>query len=506
MAEIYLCSARGPEGFAKEVVIKRVRPFLASDPEFVKMFVAEARIASLLNHANVVQMFDFDKHLDTYYLAMEYVHGKSLQDVRQRARELMIPVPPLLAAHIGAEVAKGLAYAHRLKADGRLIELVHRDVTPQNVLLSYDGAVKLTDFGIAKAGTKLTSPGMIKGKFAYMSPEQARGEDVDRRTDIFALGIVLWELLTGAPLFDGTSDVAVLRAVQMAEIKPPTQINTLVPADLEAAILKALDRDPAKRFASAQEFERALAQCVLRNSQSVEETDVSKFLLTLFGEPTAEPHVAATPESVVEPTMLKPGLQGGASANAGASEPEAFSPEKTLIKPSGSASKKVPRPEPIETSAPPPRSKLPLIIGGAVALVLVVGLAVFALTRSAPVPDKVATPTPVSPLPEPVKPPPPVQPPVEATPTVPPVAEPTPPPPPPKEEKPSFGSLVVTARPWANVTVNGSTREVSGTATYRLPPGKHSLRISHPRGQTRDLQVQIEAGKTVFQKFQLSAD
>lgn len=174
MAEIFLCSALGPEGFEKEVVIKRVRPYLASDPEFVEMFKAEARVASRLNHANVVQIFDFDKHEDTFYLAMELVRGGSLWEVRRRCKEQMTPVPPVLVAHIGVEAARGLHYAHRARgADGEPLNLVHRDVTPQNILVSFDGAVKLTDFGIAKAGGKSrTEPGVLKGKFAYMSPSR----------------------------------------------------------------------------------------------------------------------------------------------------------------------------------------------------------------------------------------------------------------------------------------------------------------------------------------------
>ncbi|AKQ67187.1 Serine/threonine kinase PKN11 [Myxococcus hansupus] len=282
MAEIYLCTARGAEGFEKEVVIKRVRAFLASDPEFVGMFIAEARLASRLNHANVVQIFDFDKHQDTYYLAMEYVRGCSLWELRKRGKELMEPVPPMLVAHMGAEIARGLHYAHRVRVNGQPLDLVHRDVTPHNVLLSFDGAVKLTDFGIAKAGNKLTQPGVLKGKFAYMSPEQARGEAVDARTDIFALGVVLWEMLTGGRLFDGDSEVAVLRAVQQSAIPPPARLNPDVPADLDAAVVRALDRDPALRFQTAAEFERALAQCVLTHATSVDDTDLSAFMRRLF--------------------------------------------------------------------------------------------------------------------------------------------------------------------------------------------------------------------------------
>ncbi|MBE4751917.1 protein kinase [Corallococcus sp. ZKHCc1 1396] len=309
MAEIFLCTARGPEGFEKEVVIKRVRSFLASDPDFVQMFIAEARLASRLNHANVVQIFDFDKHEDTYYLAMEYVRGCSLWELRKRSKEAMTPITPTLVAHIGVEVARGLHYAHRLRVNGELLHLVHRDVTPHNVLVSYDGAVKLTDFGIAKAGNTLTNPGVLKGKFAYMSPEQARGESVDARTDVFALGVVLWELLTGGRLFQGDSEIAVLRAVQESTIVPPARLNPDVPPELDAAICRALERDLSKRFQTAGELERALAQCVLNQARSVDDTDVGEFLRGLFPVAASNLALPAMPErtALVDGALPPPG-------------------------------------------------------------------------------------------------------------------------------------------------------------------------------------------------------
>ncbi len=323
MAEIYVAASRGPEGFEKEVVIKRVRSYLSTDPEFVQMFIAEARLASRLNHANIVQIFDFDKHEDTFYLAMEYVRGRSLWDVRRRARELMMPMRPTLVAHVGLEVARGLHYAHRLNDRGEPLNLVHRDVTPHNVLMSWEGAIKLTDFGIAKAGNKLTSPGMLKGKFAYMSPEQARGDAVDARTDVFALGIVLWEMLTGGRLFEGDSDVAVLRAVQQSAIAPPGRLNPDVPAELDGIVMKALAREVDARWQNAQELERALARYILGNAQSIEETDLGAYLRRLYadqlspegnefttaGIPNPLPPEPAPPRR--EPTAVMPGSRSG---------------------------------------------------------------------------------------------------------------------------------------------------------------------------------------------------
>ncbi len=282
MAEIYLASAVGAEGFAKDVVIKVVHSFLGNDPQFIEMFIAEAKLASRLNHANVVQIFDFGKHADRHFLVMEYVRGVSLAMLGKRCRELGLAVPATLAAEVCAHVARGLHYAHTLSDRGRSLGVVHRDVTPHNVLLSFDGAVKISDFGIAKATTTNTAPGMLKGKFAYMSPEQSRGEPVDARSDVFSLGIVLWELLTGGRLFSGDSDVSVLRAVQSGAITPPMDLGPGVDREVSDVVMKALSRRLEERFQSAFDFERALATFVIHSAKVVEDTSVSDFLHQVF--------------------------------------------------------------------------------------------------------------------------------------------------------------------------------------------------------------------------------
>ena len=282
MAEIFLASSFGPEGFQKQAVIKRIRPSFAEDSTFIEMFVNEARLVSRLNHANIVQIFDFDRHEDTFYITMEYVRGKSLAQAHQRALKLGIPVPPVLCAQIAAEVAKGLGFAHRLTEGGQPLSLVHRDVSPQNILIAYEGAVKLTDFGIAKAGTRVTTVGGLKGKLAYMSPEQSRGEQVDARTDIFALGISLWELLTGKRLFDGDGDMAVLRAVQERPVQQPEQLNPAVDAGLSAIVMQCLERERTARFQSAQELERSLSSYLNAAVKRPEDTDVGAWMREIF--------------------------------------------------------------------------------------------------------------------------------------------------------------------------------------------------------------------------------
>ncbi len=301
MAEVFLATAQGAEGFEKPVVIKRIRSGLANDASFVEMFIAEARLASRMSHPNLVHIFDFDRHEDSYYLAMEYIRGRSLLQVHKRASELSTSIPPVLVAQLGLDVARGLGYAHKLSDHGQPLNLVHRDVTPHNVLLSYDGAVKLTDFGIAKAGGRATAAGMLKGKFAYMAPEQARGDPVDARTDLFSLGITLWELLTGGRLFDGDTDLAVLRAVQERPVLPPADLNPAVDEELSGVIVKALARAPASRYQTAAELERALLHYVRHHSHEPEETDVGAFVRDLFPVEAgrAETPVSANPGSGV---------------------------------------------------------------------------------------------------------------------------------------------------------------------------------------------------------------
>jgi eukaryotic-like serine/threonine-protein kinase len=398
MAEIYLASAKGPEGFSKEVALKVVRSYLATDPQFVELFIAEARLASRLNHANIVQIFDFGKHDDTYYLAMEYVRGASLWNLRLRCREAGVPFPVTLAAEICAKTAAGLHAAHSLADQGRVIGVVHRDVSPHNVLLSFDGAVKLTDFGIAKATSTHTSPGVLKGKLAYMSPEQSRGDPIDARTDVFALGVVLWELLTGGRLFDGDTDLAVVKAVQQSAIAPPMRLNPDVPKVLSDVVMKALERSASDRFQSAFEFERALTNFVISHAKKMEDTAVGPFVQQMFREafePSAEPTPAQVDALPVPSSPLAQTVAARKSGNVGAM--------KTELPPApraeGAAARRfdpLPVPEP-SVVAPAPlalpvaaapaafSSRVPLVLGGLALLGALAGAAIMARATKTPV-------------------------------------------------------------------------------------------------------------------------
>src|SRR3954447_8521307 len=254
MAEVFKAKTFGVEGFERLVAVKRILPNIAEDEEFIAMFIDEAKIAVQLQHANVAQIFDLGKVEDAFFIALEYVHGKDLRAIFDRMRNRGEPLPVALACYIMMQVCEGLDYAHNKRdAQGRQLFLIHRDISPQNVLIGYEGEVKLIDFGIAKAVGKAskTQAGILKGKFGYMSPEQVRGLPIDRRSDIFAIGIVLYELLTGERLFIGESDFSTLEKVRNVEIQPPSNYNKKIPQELERVVLKALARDPDDRYANA---------------------------------------------------------------------------------------------------------------------------------------------------------------------------------------------------------------------------------------------------------------
>ena len=257
MAEVFKAKVIREEGFERFFAIKRILPSIAEDDEFIKMFIDEAKIAVQLTHSNIVPIMDLGKVGDSYFIAMEYVHGKDLRTSTEKLGKKNDTLPIPACCYIVMKTSEGLDYAHNKKdAAGRDLNLVHRDVSPQNILISFDGEVKLIDFGIAKAANKAakTQAGILKGKFGYMSPEQVRGLPLDRRSDIFSTGILLYEILTGERLFMGESDFSVLEKVKNVEIIPPSTYNKNIPEDLERIILKALAREVQDRYQAAIEL------------------------------------------------------------------------------------------------------------------------------------------------------------------------------------------------------------------------------------------------------------
>lgn len=255
IAEIFRGKAVAAEGFEKPVAIKRILPHLSQDRRFVELLIAEAKVLSFLKHRNIVQIFDVGLSEDgQYFLVMEFVDGKDLGTVQRACKKARRSVPFDLVLHIGAELCEALEHAHGSRGpDGSAMSLVHRDVSPSNVLLSRAGEVKLTDFGIAKrAEHDLTHVGPIRGQFGYISPEQSRNEHLDPRSDVFSVGIVMWELLCGRALFSALDDISALNAIRRGEIPPPTTFDPRMPPEIDAIVMSALARDKHNRPASAE--------------------------------------------------------------------------------------------------------------------------------------------------------------------------------------------------------------------------------------------------------------
>ena len=271
MAEVFKAKSYGVEGFEKVIAIKRILPSMGEDRDFIKMFIDEAKIAGQLSHANICQIFELGRTDGAHFIAMEYIWGKDLLQIQNRFRKIGQQMPINMACYVVSKVCEGLDYAHRKKdALGRPLEIVHRDCSPQNVLISYEGEVKIIDLGIAKAASRSsrTMAGVLKGKFGYMSPEQVRGLPLDRRSDLFALGTILYESLTGERLFLGESDFSTLEKVRNVDIHPPTTLNRNIPPEVEAVVMRALTKDPDDRYQWCSEM-RADLQAYLMSQPEV---------------------------------------------------------------------------------------------------------------------------------------------------------------------------------------------------------------------------------------------
>ncbi|HUM12751.1 MAG TPA: protein kinase [Myxococcaceae bacterium] len=287
MAEVWRGKVFGAGGFERLVAIKRILPNIAEDEEFISMFQDEAKISVQLTHANICQIYELNRIGPSLYIAMEYVPGKDLRSIFERARKKGEPPPVPLVCYVIGKLCEGLDYAHRKKDQhGRDLNVVHRDVSPQNVLISFEGEVKVIDFGIAKAAGKVTKTqaGILKGKFGYMSPEQIRGLPLDRRSDVFAIGVCLYELLTGERLFVGESDFQVLEKVRKAEVLPPSTYNRKIPEALERIVLRALAKDPTDRFQYASELADELQRFLITSDSIFSRKDLMQYMKSTFAE------------------------------------------------------------------------------------------------------------------------------------------------------------------------------------------------------------------------------
>ena len=290
MAEIFKARTKGVGGFEKYLAIKRILPHLSENKDFIDMLINEAKIAVMLSHANIVQIYDLGKIDDSYFIAMEFIEGKDLRALMTRCDQIGMPLFIQHAIFISIEVCKGLEYAHSKQTQDvsgpKDLNIVHRDISPQNVMISYEGEVKITDFGIAKANANIseTEAGVVKGKFEYMSPEQASGLPVDRRSDIFSTGIVLYEMLTGQKPFRGESDLTILERVREAKVEPPSKYNKSIPKKLEKIVLKSLARDTVDRYLSATELKDDLTRFFYSSTFNFTTSNLAAFMKSIFAE------------------------------------------------------------------------------------------------------------------------------------------------------------------------------------------------------------------------------
>jgi serine/threonine-protein kinase len=278
MAEVFRAESEGLQGFRKQVAIKRVLPHLSEKKKFIQMFLDEARLSAQLSHSNCVQVFDIGVGDNAYFIVMEYVDGANLKSVAETIKKQGKEFPVAAAAFIAAEICKGLSYAHEFTdVNHTRLDIVHRDMSPPNVLITKYGEVKIVDFGLAKASSQLekSEPGIIKGKFSYLSPEAAHGQEVDARTDIFAVGIILWELLSGQRLFLGETDFQTVKKVQQAVVPPISSLNKKVPPELERIVNRTLARDPAQRYQTARELGQDLSKFLFHYGQPVSTFDIA---------------------------------------------------------------------------------------------------------------------------------------------------------------------------------------------------------------------------------------
>jgi len=312
MAEIFKAKQVGVRGFEKIVVIKKILQHLSEDPEFVEMFEDEAKLAAQLNQANIVQIYELGEIEETLYITMEYIDGKNLRDLTRASLGRSIHLGVDQCVYIISEALKGLDYAHRkTDSQGAPLNIVHRDISPQNIIISYEGEVKILDFGIAKAASKIskTEAGVLKGKFSYMSPEQASGKSIDQTSDIYAIGVILHELLTSDRLFRSKSDVETLEKVKAGIVAAPSEKNPLIPKVLDQICLKALSKDRSHRYQTASEMLQDLQRLAFDQQMNVSSQDISAFMKTLFADAIKDEKFRLLESLKKIPAKPTPGIQ-----------------------------------------------------------------------------------------------------------------------------------------------------------------------------------------------------
>ena len=380
MAELFIARTTAQHGFEKLVALKRILASHADDDQFIQMLLAEARLAATLHHPNIAQVYDVGEVDGTYFFTMEYVFGQDLRKIVRAVQGRGIWLAPELILQIIIGTASGLHYAHEKEGgDGELLGLVHRDVSPSNILVSHDGGVKLVDFGIARisAMQSNTAAGALKGKVPYMSPEQCRGEPLDRRSDIFSLGIMLWELTTRRRLFAGENDVAIAGKICNVDAPRPSTLVADYPPELEAIVLKALARDRNARYSTAQELQLDLEEYARDQRLLLSSARLAAFMGDLFADQikATKADIRQQIASHTEPPAPRPETNDATWANAHPGEPQELNHTD------------------IEMSAPPrPGRRLWLGLAGGAALLLTVIMAMRGGDKPTPQPTPAPTP------------------------------------------------------------------------------------------------------------------
>ncbi len=368
MAELFLAIQKSVAGFEKLIVIKRILPAMNQDKAFIDMLLHEARVAATLSHPNIVQIFDVGQHEGNYYIAMEHVHGEDLRSiVRQMKKKGVSEFPLEHAISIILGICAGLAYAHEKRdLDGSQLNIVHRDISPQNVVVTFTGDVKIVDFGIAKSDTKTnheTKSGKLKGKIPYMSPEQAKGEVIDWRSDIFATSVMLFELTTGKRLFKGASEFETLKLICEREYPMPSQVRRGYPHELEHIVMRGLQKDRGARFQSSREMQAMLEEFVRRERIPTSTIALSQFMQSLF-----EDKLASQKEQLLQGKQLADiiALQHGPDSDHGMDASGGRSSASTLSMPAASHT---------VTGVPARRSGMGIVAGILAAIIVVGGAA-----------------------------------------------------------------------------------------------------------------------------------
>jgi serine/threonine-protein kinase len=544
MAEVFLAKVEGPMGFEKTLVLKRILPHLAEDPQFVGMFFTEARVAAQLNHPNVVQIFDFGQADGTYYLAMEHIDGPDLRTLAARAVQAGVSLPPAFCAKLISAACEGLAFAHDFTdpTTGESLGLIHRDISPDNILLSRQGAVKVVDFGIAKASNQShkTRTGLIKGKIAYMPLEQLQGQPLDRRVDVYALGVVLYELLTGHHPFEATTDVSMMQAILFEPLVPAASRRPDLPEALLRILDAALPKVREQRYPDCLALQADLERFILSTGQPMGARELAQWVERLCpkGSVTGRhPTVSTGDATGLESTALSPqrtpttGKTRPKTMAAPALAPTSEQEPEIVLEPTRLSAHGLPPATEIskaadpkqEDVAPPPRRNrtgLGVAVGGLALLAAGSGVLFF---RGSPAPQVPATSIPSASPPVKATPPPvAASRPAEAPPQVPPppvveqAALPTEPPPeqpveaqaplaaPAPQSEPAprpkvsqKAKLTFRIRPYATVLLDGTALGQTPLAPVQVSIGTHTVRlINRDLGKDITRTVEVKAGNS----------